>query len=184
MIEGGVPEVVAEWHGHIEHDLLIWKAAQIAYAYGNALLVVESNTLETEGTEGDNFEYVLDEIVDFYYNLYSRTSADQIKQGAPVKYGFHTNPSTKPMVLNFLKSAMRDCLYIERSLETTFECDQFEIKEDGKKTGAVEGCHDDRVMSTSIGLYVCYKTPKPYKIAQKNTGFQKKKTRIVSEAYI
>ena len=88
------------------------------------------------------------------------------------------------MVLNFLKSAMRDCLYIERSLETTFECDQFEIKEDGKKTGAVEGCHDDRVMSTSIGLYVCYKTPKPYKIAQKNTGFQKKKTRIVSEAYI
>lgn len=184
MIEGGVTEVVAEWHGHIEHDLLIWKAAQIAYAYGNALLVVESNTLETEGTEGDNFEYVLDEIVDFYYNLYSRTSADQIKQGAPVKYGFHTNPSTKPMVLNFLKSAMRDCLYIERSLETTFECDQFEIKEDGKKTGAVEGCHDDRVMSTSIGLYVCYKTPKPYKIAQKNTGFQKKKTRIVSEAYI
>lgn len=184
MIEGGIPEVVAEWHGHIEHDLLIWKAAQIAYAYDNALLVVESNTLETEGTEGDNFEYVLDEIVDFYYNLYSRTSAEQIKQGAPVKYGFHTNPSTKPMVLNFLKAAMRDCLYIERSLETTFECDQFEIKEDGKKTGAVEGCHDDRVMSTSIGLYVCYKTPKPYRIAQKNTGFQEKKTRIVSEASI
>lgn len=184
MTEGGIPEVVAEWHGHIEHDLLIWKAAQIAYAYDNALLVVESNTLETEGTEGDNFEYVLDEIVDFYYNLYSRTSAEQIKQGAPVKYGFHTNPSTKPMVLNFLKAAMRDFLYIERSLETTFECDQFEIKEDGKKTGAVEGCHDDRVMSTSIGLYVCYKTPKPYKIAQKNTGFQKKKTRIVSEASI
>ena len=70
---------------------------------------------------------------------------------------FHTNPSTKPMVLNFMKSAMRDFLYIERSLETTFEYEQFEIKEDGKKTGAVEGCHDDRVMSTSIGLYVCYK---------------------------
>lgn len=184
MTEGGIPEVVAEWHGHIEHDLLIWKAAQIAYAYDNALLVVESNTLETEGTEGDNFEYVLDEIVDFYYNLYSRTSAEQIKQGAPVKYGFHTNPSTKPMVLNFLKAAMRDCLYIERSLETTFECDQFEIKEGGKETGAVEGCHDDRVMSTSIGLYVCYKTPMPYKIAQKNTGSQKKKTRIISEASI
>lgn len=184
MIEGGVPEVVAEWHGHIEHDMLIWKAAQIAYAYGKALLVVESNTLETEGTEGDNFEYVLDEIKDFYPDLYSRTSAEQIKEGAPVKYGFHTNPSTKPMVLNFMKSAMRDSLYIERSLETTFEYDQFEIKEDGKKTGAVEGCHDDRVMSTSIGLYVCYKTPKPYRIAQKNTGLQKRKTRIVSEASI
>ena len=184
MIEGGVPEVVAEWHGHIEHDMLIWKAAQIAYAYGNALLVIESNTLETEGTEGDNFEYVLDEIKDYYTELYSRTSAEQIKEGAPVKYGFHTNPSTKPMVLNFMKSAMRDFLYIERSLETTFEYEQFEIKEDGKKTGAVEGCHDDRVMSTSIGLYVCYKKGKPYRIAQKNTGFQKRKTRIVSEASV
>ena len=61
MLEvGGVPEIVCEWHGHIEHDLLIWKAAQIAKAYCNALLVIESNTLETEGTEGDNFEYVLD----------------------------------------------------------------------------------------------------------------------------
>ena len=89
MIEGGVPEVVAEWHGHIEHDMLIWKAAQIAYAYGNALLVVESNTLETEGTEGDNFEYVLDEIKDYYTELYSREqSAEQIKEGAPVNIWF------------------------------------------------------------------------------------------------
>ena len=44
MLEvGGVPEIVAEWHGHIEHDLLIWKAAQVAKAYCDALLVLESN---------------------------------------------------------------------------------------------------------------------------------------------
>lgn len=183
MLEGGIPEIVAEWHGHIEHDLLIWKAAQIAYAYCEALLVVESNTLETEETEGDNFEYVIDEIVDFYPHLYSRTSAEQIKQGAPVKYGFHTNPSTKPMILNFLKAAMRDSLYIERSLETTFECDQFEIKEGGKKTGAVEGCHDDRVMSTAILVYVCYKYALPYKM-EKNESGSSKRNRIVSEASI
>ena len=183
MLEGGIPEIVAEWHGHIEHDLLIWKAAQIAYAYCEALLVVESNTLETEETEGDNFEYVIDEIVDFYPHLYSRTSAEQIKQGAPVKYGFHTNPSTKPMILNFLKAAMRDSLYIERSLETTFECDQFEIKEGGKKTGAVEGCHDDRVMSTAILVYVCYKYVLPYLIEKYQSG-SSKKNRIVSEASI
>lgn len=79
------------------------------------------------------------------------------------------------MVTGFLKAAMRDCLYIERSLETTFEYDQFEIKEDGKKTGAVEGCHDDRVMSTAIGVYVCYKTEKPYRIAQKIRAFKREK---------
>lgn len=182
MLEaGGVPEIVAEWHGHIEHDLLIWKAAQIAEAYGHAKLVIESNTLETEGTEGDNFEYILDEIVDYYDNLYCRTSAEQIKQGAPVKYGFHTNTKTKPMILNHLKAAMRDCLYIERCIETTFEMDTFEIKEDGKTTGAVEGCHDDRVMSTAILVYVCYKIALPYLIQKTNPS---RKTRIVSEASI
>lgn len=177
---GGVPEVVAEWHGHIEHDLLIWKAAQIATAYGNALLVVESNTLETEGTEGDNFEYVLDEIVEYYDNLYCRTSAEQIRKGAPVRFGFHTNTKTKPMVLNHLKAAMRDGLYIERCLEATYEMDNFEIKADGKQTGAVEGCHDDRVMSTAIGVYVCYQSPIPTKKERNNPS--RKRTRIVSEA--
>lgn len=182
MCDGGVPEVVAEWHGHIEHDLLIWKAAQIAYAYGEALLVVESNTLETEGTEGDNFEYVLDEIVDYYPNLYSRTSSEQIRQGAPVKYGFHTNVSTKPLVLNFLKACMRDMLYIERCMDSTFEMDNFEIKEDGKTTGAVEGNHDDRVMSTAICVYVAYKMPLPSKVRKGDSVPCTR--RVVSEATI
>ena len=178
--DGGVPEKVAEWHGHIEHDLLIWKAAQIAESYGHALLVIESNTLETEGTEGDNFEYVLDEIVEYYDNLYSRTTPEQIKQGVPTKYGFHTNTKTKPSVINFLKAAMRDFQYIERCIETTYEYDTFELKEDGKQTGAVDGCHDDRVMGTGIGVYVCYKWDMPrLKVVSSHIS---KKTKIVSEA--
>ena len=54
MIYGGVPEVVAEWHGHTDHDLLAWKAAQIARFYSDGLLVIESNTMETDNTDGDN----------------------------------------------------------------------------------------------------------------------------------
>lgn len=179
--DGGVPEIVAEWHGHIEHDLLIWKAAQIASAYDNALLVIESNTLETEGTEGDNFEYVLDEIVESYDNLYSRTTPEQIRQGMPTKYGFHTNTKTKPMVVNFLRAAARDGQYVERCNETTLEMDVFELKEDGKQTGAVEGCHDDRVMARGILVYVCWQWPAP-RIIRKTSGKEKKRTAIVSEA--
>ncbi|MGI6219020.1 MAG: hypothetical protein ACOYJE_04035 [Bacteroidaceae bacterium] len=26
--EGGVPEVVARWRGHCDHDILAWKAVQ------------------------------------------------------------------------------------------------------------------------------------------------------------
>lgn len=180
MTEAGIPEVVAQWHGHIEHDKLAWKAVEIAKAYGNALLVIEANTLETEGTEGDHFEYILNEIAGEYSNLYCRTSEQQIKQGRPRKWGFHTNSSTKPMVIDFLNKALRDGLYIERCLETCAELDLFEYKENGKETGAVEGNHDDRVMATAILVWVCYNHPLPTEIKTINPS--KKKTRIVSEA--
>ena len=177
--DGGVPEVVAEWHGHIEHDLLVWKAAQIAKAYCNALLVIESNTLETEGTEGDNFQYILDEIVGYYDNLYSRTTPEQIRQGVPTTYGFHTNTKTKPLVINNLKAAMRDYQYIERCLPTTYEMDTYEIKENGREMGAVDGCHDDRVMQRAIGVYVAWKWSLPYEV---NRNHKVKTNKIVSEA--
>lgn len=177
---GGVPEIVAEWHGHIEHDLLAWKAVQIAEAYNHALLVIESNTMETEGTEGDHFEYVLDEIVQYYDNLYSRTSPEQIRQGMPVRYGFHTNTSTKPTIIDHLLAAMRDGLYLERSEDATFEMDTYEIKDNGKEMGAKEGCHDDYVMATAILIYVCYRMDAPY-IYQKSEKWYYHKT-IISEA--
>ena len=179
MPSGGVPEIVACWHGHIEHEKLAWKAVEIARAYGNALLVIEANTLETEGTEGDNFEYILNEIAGKYSNLYSRTSQQEIKQGRPRRWGFHTNPSTKPMVINFLIKALRDSLYVERCLQTTHELDLYEIKENGREMGAVEGNHDDRVMATAILVWVCYNHPLPTPITPITYN---NKRRIISEA--
>ncbi len=182
MPDGGVPEIAACWHGHIEHDRLAWKAVEIARAYNNALLVIESNTLETEGTEGNNFEYILNEIAGKYSNLYCRTSQMEIRQGRPRRWGFHTNSSTKPMVINFLVKALRDSLYIERCLQTTFEFDLFEFKENGKEMGAIEGNHDDRVMATAILVWVCYNYPLP-SIVHCDNG-NRKKHRIISEASI
>jgi hypothetical protein len=182
MLDGGVPEIAACWHGHIEHDKLAWKAVEIARIYDNALLVIESNTLETDSTEGDNFEYILSEIAGQYHNLYCRTSEQEINQGRPRRWGFHTNSSTKPMVINFLVKALRDGLYIERCLETTFELDTYELKENGKEMGAVEGNHDDRVMATAILVWACYDTPVHRKSI--DTGRGKNRTRIISEASI
>ena len=181
MTDGGVPEIVACWHGHIEHDKLAWKAMEIARAYDNALLVIEANTLETEGTEGDNFEYILNEISGRYSNLYCRTSLQEIRQGRPRRWGFHTNSSTKPMVINFLIKALRDGLYIERCIETTYELDLYEYKENGKEMGAIEGNHDDRVMATAILIWICYNHPLP---VQTNNNHNTRKRKIVSEASI
>ena len=153
---------------------------EIARAYDNALLVIEANTLETEGTEGDNFEYILNEISGKYSNLYCRTSLQEVKQGRPRRWGFHTNSSTKPMVINFLIKALRDGLYIERCIETTYELDLYEYKENGKEMGAIEGNHDDRVMATAILVWICYNYPLPTAINTDNPN--KRKRRIVSEA--
>lgn len=185
MTEAGVPEVVAEWHGHIDHDKGAWKAVQLCRLYGGdkdtALLVIESNTLDTEGTEGNNFEFILDEIAAYYGNLYCRTSADKIRQGAAVRYGFHTNSSTKPMVISHQVKAIRDGLYIERSHEAVDEHDVFEIKPDGKEMGAVEGMHDDRVMARAIGVWVCYHTDLPEPVRMGNVRTVR---RVISEATI
>lgn len=155
MTKGGVPIVVAEWCGHIDHDLLAWKAVQIATAYDNALLVIESNTLETEQTEGDHFDYILDEIAYHYDNLYCRTPAEKIKMGFDPVWGFHTNKSTKRMVCDHQKKVLRENMYIETCAEACDEHDFMEIKSNGS-VGAVDGQHDDRHITRAIGVWVCY----------------------------
>ena len=116
----GKPVLVAEQRYHTDHDLLAYDAARIAKWYDNALLVIESNTLETNDRErdvdGNMTEYILDTIADLYGNLYARkASAEQIKAGIPTRWGFHTNTSTKPQIIANLIGCIRDQLWIERS---------------------------------------------------------------------
>lgn len=155
MIFGGKPEVAAEWHGHIDHDLLAWKAAQVASFYNDSLLVIESNTAETENTDGDNTEYILDQISWEYTNLYARTSADNIVEGKATRWGFHVNKFTKPMIMNETVRATREKAYIERENEACDEYLQYEKKPNGS-FGAVLGYHDDRLMTRCISLYICF----------------------------
>ena len=98
----GYLERAATWRGHIDHDWLAWKAAQIATLYGKALLAIESNTLETKDavqiqtSEGDHFYTVIDELSEHYSNLYMRTSEpDVAREGVTYRYGWHTNVRTK-----------------------------------------------------------------------------------------
>ena len=159
MMSGGVPEIAATWRGHIDHDLLVWKAAQIATWYQRALLVIESNTLETENTDGEHSQFILETLADVYPNLYARTDTDRIKEGEPVRYGFHTNRSTKTLLIDHMVMLLREGGYIERDIRACDEYDTYEKKPNGS-FGAVEGKHDDMLMSRAIGLYVaCTEAP-------------------------
>lgn len=163
MIDGSEPpSVVAQWYGHCDIDQLAWRAAQIAAFYDNSLLVIESNTLETHDKErqvegGDQSQYILNQISDIYPNLYARKqSEDEIRKGAPRKYGFHTNVSTKPMIISTLIKVVRDRLYIERDKRCLDEYNTYERKQNGAY-GAITGKHDDLLMTRAIGLHICFR---------------------------
>lgn len=160
MADGGKPAVVAQWYGHCDIDILAWKAAQVAAYYGGALLVIESNTLETRDrerdVEGDQSRFILNQIAGVYPNLYARRQPEEdIVRGLPVKYGFHTNPATKPMVVSALVRAVRDGLYVERDRRCADELLAYEKKPNGAY-GAAPGNHDDILMTRAIGLHVCF----------------------------
>lgn len=186
MMDGDRPIVVAQWYGHCDIDRLAWKAAQVATYYDNALLVIESNTLETHDKErqvegGDQSLYILNQISTLYENLYARRqSEDEIRQGLPRKYGFHTNIATKPMIISTLVKVIREHLYTERDKRCLDEYITYERKQNGSY-GAIIGKHDDLLMTRAIGLHICFNEMEMPRIIPKKTRGYKKRG-LVSEA--
>lgn len=186
MMDGGKPSVVAQWYGHIDMDLLAWKAAQIAAFYDNSLLVIESNTLETHDKErdvdGDQSTAILNQIKDIYPNLYARKqSEDAIIQGLPVRYGFHTNIATKPMIISTLVKVIREGLYIERDKRCVDEYLNYEKKPNGS-FGAKQGTHDDLLMTRAIGLHICFYEMELPQVVTRGSNTLKYTPKIVSAA--
>ena len=156
--EDGYPEVVAEWSGkESETDLLAWKIAQIAAYYNNALLVIESNTIDS--SKEDRFRAVLDEIKDYYPNLYKRAIKNQTDVGntGSFRYGWNTSHRSKEEIVANLQWALRHGMYIERNKEAVDEMKIFERHDDGS-LGNVKGKnnHDDRVITRALGIHFCY----------------------------
>ena len=157
-MDGGKSYVVAQWYGKTDMDRLAWLSAQIAKLYNNALLVIEKNTLDTNGgrrvLESDHAPFILNELKDYYKNLYARKqSPEEIRENAPRVYGFHTNLATKPLLIDNLKQVIRDGLYVERDDNAINELLTYGKKKDGKY-GAVDGHHDDLVMTRAIAMLI------------------------------
>lgn len=188
MLDGGKPCVVAQWYGHIDIDLLAWKAAQIAAYYDNSLLVIESNTLETHdrdrNVDGDQSHYILNQIKDVYENLYARPQSEEdIRQGLPRKYGFHTNVATKPMIISNLIKVVRESMYIERDARCLNEMLVYEKKQNGAY-GAVQGEHDDLLMTRAIGLHICFNDMEMPRIVNRKEKRTWSRSRVVSAATV
>lgn len=179
MMDGDKPSVVAQWYGHTDIDILAWKAAQIAKWYNNALLVIESNTVESKEAviEGDTSSFILNQIKEAYPNLYAREQSEEdIRQGLPKRYGFHTNKETKPIIIHNLVKVIRCQSYIERDGRCLDEYINYERKQNGS-WGAIPGEHDDLLMTRAIGLHICMnKMPLPRIVKRSSMVLTKKKT--------
>ena len=160
----GVLERAAIWYGHIDHDMLAWKAAQIATYYDNALLVIESNTIDTKDKKGgedaintgDHSYTVLNELGDEYDNMYIRTSTPDKPNSRPVqKYGWHMNKKTKYQAYDDYRAKIRDHYYVEYCNEAVNEASYLELKRDGK-IEAMKGRRDDMQDTTAVGVYISF----------------------------
>jgi hypothetical protein len=133
--------IVAQWRGHIDHDMLAWKAMQLAVFYNNAILVVESNTLTNEAARAGQSEYILQAVDKVYGKVYRREGG---------RLGFHTNVKTKSKAVAALIGALRDGSYIERDIEAVNEMRSYQ--DHNGRYAAPPGKHDDILMTRAIGL--------------------------------
>ncbi len=181
LIEGGVPEVVADWRGHIDHDLLAWKAAQIATFYNDALLVIESNTIETKDNPGAYVDdFIFDQIADAYDNFYARYDPQRIREGLPPRWGFHTNTKTKQTLVDNMRAIVRTGGYIERNDLAINEMLTYERRPNGSYA-ATSGNHDDILMTRMIALYVSSDIEPPAIINNRSRSTNNRKN-IINES--
>lgn len=163
-IYGGVPEIVAEWHGHCDADQLAMRCAQIAHFYNDAYLVIENNTAYSRmnNTEGNQSELFFPILLPLYNNLYSASQSKLKKvKNIEMKWGFNTNKNTKVAVVKTMARIIRDGGYMERELAAIDECTYFLYYKQNDCYAAVAGKHDDRVMARAIALYVEKDMPAP-----------------------
>lgn len=170
--ECGAVERAALWYGHVDPDILAYKAAQIATYYDNALLVIESNTYDSRYkkkdksyvAEGDHSYTVLDTLGELYDNMYVRRSTpDNTRDKQLKKIGWHMNKQTKYQAYDSYSISIRKGQFVEYSQDAYNEATQLTVNTDGQ-IQAMLGCHDDIQDTTAVGNYIAIESMPPVKI--------------------
>ena len=158
MLWGDPMEVVARYRCHRRSDVVAWETAQIGWWYEKALYVPEVNRHRWDrgdkerGVTPDWSITIFDQIADYYPNMYMRVSSDRADRRPSMLIGFHTNRTTKQQLVNALQIGMEDGSFFDPDVRACNEYDAYEYKDDDRM-GAVEGRHDDIVMSTGVALW-------------------------------
>lgn len=171
-------DFVATWHGKEDPTLFATTAAQLGMFYrgksiDGALLGVEVNK---DGITTNRELY--HEIG--YKNIYKRRSMNKIGEDQQEALGFHTNETSRPLIVNALAEFINEGFGELNDETTLMEMMTFVIMESGKPE-AQEGCHDDAVISAGIALFLANYVPIPPKQLTPTELFEKRKKEQKSE---
>jgi hypothetical protein len=137
-VESGL--VVAEWHGHTPADVFGSELFRLGLWYNSALVGVESNN------HGLTTITALRRLG--YKRLFRRRRLNSTQANKPMmEFGWHTNKSTKPLMIDELGRAIRDQDIEIRSAGALGELRTYVRDERGAMGGSP---HDDRVMSLAV----------------------------------
>lgn len=145
-------EQVAHMHGHMDPTEFAKRLFALAMYYNWALLAPEVN--------GPGAVTVAKLSEMFYPNMCMRqksviTNAGQWEESE--EFGFHTNPKTKPQIIENLGNCLRDLLMIVHDETTHSQLETYVIKKVNEEgyvtTGAEEGMYDDCVMALAIAAH-------------------------------
>jgi len=142
--KGDWGEQVAEWHGKCDADELAKIAHVLGMFYNTALVAPEifgyGHAVLGALLKGD------------YPNIIRRTQLDAITKTYLNKYGWNTNPTTKPSMLTLGRWVVNNKMVVIRSEPLVMEMITFVREEGGAGASAYGRGKDDRVMAFLIIL--------------------------------
>lgn len=143
--------LVAEWASdRIDaHEFGANAVLPLAKYYGNALVVVESNS--------DHGGTVVNELRTRYHNLYRQRKWNALRREYGSEYGWRTTSANRMSVYDSLAKALREGVWTPQ-LELLQEMGTI-VKREGERVDHLEGYHDDRVFASGLALAVHYDTP-------------------------
>lgn len=140
VIEVESGEVVACWHGHTPADVFAAEIFKLATWYNTALVGIESNN------HGLTTITALRRLG--YKRIFRRRRVNSTQGNRPMtEFGWHTNKSTKPLMIDELGKSIREQAIVLKDAAALGELRTYVRDEKGAMSGSP---HDDRVMSLAI----------------------------------
>ena len=133
---------VAIWRGHVHPDYFADILNALGFYYNEARIIVENNNhgLVTALRLGRDLAYP---------DIYTAVGEGQLNDKESYIIGFNTNSKTKPLIIDGLRSSMRDNEIEIKDEQTLQEMKAYIVTESGKME-AERGNHDDCVMALAL----------------------------------